>query len=127
MDNNIFNPIYRQDYIAGYATGSNPFLELVECEKNNAAILSGFNCGRLKYESLNGPVSEGIPLRIVTDKILEEFLLAGMLGMNIDAQDYTPFQIHIIEKWYQNGIDQYDPNQNIYLLAILEKNSISTM
>ena len=73
---------------------------------------------------MNGFILDGIPQLTLTIKILEEFLLAGMLGMDIDASDYTPFQMQIIEKWYESGIEKYDPNQNIYLMAILERNSI---
>lgn len=120
----IFNPIYRKDYVEGYSSGSNPFIQLVSCRQNSQAFISGFNSGRLDYENLNGSVSYGIPKLLVTDKVLDEFLLAGMLGINIDAEGYTPFQISVLEKWYNSGIEKYDPNQNIYLLALLEKNGI---
>ena len=119
---NIFNPVYRHDYMAGYSNGLNPNLRLIT-EKNDA-FNSGFIYGRMEYERMNGFILDGIPQLTLTIKILEEFLLAGMLGMDIDASDYTPFQMQIIEKWYESGIEKYDPNQNIYLMAILERNSI---
>jgi hypothetical protein len=119
----IFNPIYRQDYLEGYAFGQNPYAKLVD-KDTNEAYKDGFNQGRLNYESLNGNVEFGIPQLIVTNKVLEDFLLAGMLGMNISDEGYTPFQIDVIEKWYQSGIEKYDANQSIYLLAILEQNGI---
>jgi hypothetical protein len=59
--------------------------------------------------------------------VLEDFLLAGMLGMSISDEGYTPFQIDVIEKWYQSGIEKYDANQSIYLLAILEHNGIEVI
>jgi hypothetical protein len=119
----IFNPIYRQDYLEGYAIGQNPYAKLNENDSNEA-YKDGFHQGRLNYESMNGNVEFGIPQLIVTNKVLEDFLLAGMLGMSISDEGYTPFQIDVIEKWYQSGIEKYDANQSIYLLAILEHNGI---
>jgi len=122
---NIFNPVYRKDYLAGYSIGLNPFLKN-NLYQNNDAFSSGFNSGRSDYERMNGNLTNGIPDKIVTNAVLEDFLLAGLLGMRIDASGYTSYQMHIIEKWYQSGIEQYDPNENIYLLALLEKNGILT-
>jgi hypothetical protein len=42
---------------------------------------------------MNGYLSAGIPTRIVTDKVLEDFLLAGMLGMPIDTDNYTRIRL----------------------------------
>ena len=123
MDN-IFNKVYRKDYFEGYENGLNPFIQLLNCEKDTLAFTSGFTNGRTDYENKNGRVSDGIPELLVDDKVLEEFLLAGMLGMKIDADGYTAIQVNAIEKWYESGIEKYDPNQNIYLLAILEQNGI---
>ncbi|OYX80318.1 MAG: hypothetical protein B7Y83_18590 [Flavobacteriales bacterium 32-34-25] len=120
---NIFNPIYRQDYLEGYSNGQNPYCE-VKNDTYNSAFNDGFNAGRLDYESINGSLSSGIPKKIITEKILEEFLLAGLLGINIDTEGYTHFQISILLKWYQSGIEKYDPKQNTYLLDILEENGI---
>lgn len=122
----IFDPVYRKDYYAGYAIGLNPFAQSVDITKNGQAFNSGFANGRANYENMNGSIINGIPKRILTDKILEEFLLAGMLGMNIDADGYTAYQITIIEEWYKSGIENYDPDQSIYLMAILESNGIQT-
>ncbi|MFM9825499.1 hypothetical protein [Flavobacterium sp.] len=124
---NIFNSVYRQDYLLGYEIGLNPFSNLASSKKNNNAYSSGYENGRSEYENLNGSIANGIPNKIVTDIILEEFLLAGMLGINIDYQDYTDFQMNCIEKWYQSGLEKYDPNESIYLLAILEQNGIYTL
>ncbi|UPT70486.1 MAG: hypothetical protein M0D53_15625 [Flavobacterium sp. JAD_PAG50586_2] len=122
--NNIFNPVYRQDYLNGYSNGQNPYLEVKEKEKQNEAYLYGFNQGRLDYERMNGKVIHGIPKLIVTNKVLEDFLLAGMLGISINDDDYTAFQIDVISKWYQSGIEKYNPNQSSYLLSLLEENGI---
>ncbi len=123
----IFDPVYRQDYIEGYSHGLNPFLHLNTNKKECQAFNSGFDCGRSDYERLNGKISEGIPPKIVTNKVLDEFQLAGMLGMNIDSDGFTPYQLNIIEDWYKSGIEKYDADQSLYLLAILEQNNIQTM
>lgn len=120
----IFNSVYRQDYISGYSIGLNPFSYSIINEQKTQAFKSGFSSGRLDYERLNGCIALGIPRIIVTDKILEEFLLAGMLGMNINTDGYTSYQINTILKWYNSGIEKYDPNESIYLMAILESNGI---
>lgn len=120
---NIFNPIYRQDYLEGYSNGLNPYSE-VKSNTLNSAFNEGFNSGRLDYESINGSVLDGIPKKIISEKILEEFLMAGLLGINIDTEGYTHFQISVLVKWYQSGIEKYDPIHNNYLLDILEENGI---
>ena len=122
--NNIFTTTYRQDYFQGYSNGQNPFLQ-IDSEKNSVAFISGFNSGRMDYEEMNGQISKGIPQRTVTIKVLEEFLLAGLLGLSIeDTDDYTLYQLNIIAKWYQSGVEKYDPSQSVYLFEILEENGI---
>ncbi|HJS00454.1 MAG TPA: hypothetical protein VJ780_05930 [Flavobacterium sp.] len=120
---NIFNPIYRQDYLEGYSNGLNPYSE-ANNKSYNSAFNDGFNSGRLDYENINGSIANGIPKKIITEKILEEFLMAGLLGINIDTDGYTHFQISVLLKWYQSGIEKYDPKHNIYLLDILKENEI---
>lgn len=119
---NIFSPVYRQDYLQGFSNGLNPYLNIEE--NQTEAYIFGFNQGRLDYERMNGKIIYGIPKLIVTNKVLEDFLLAGMLGISINDDDYTAFQIDVISKWYQSGIEKYNPNQSSYLLAILEENGI---
>jgi hypothetical protein len=54
-------------------------------------------------------------------KILEDFLLAGLLGLSIEeTDDYTPFQLSVIAKWYISGVENYDPSHSTYLFEILE-------
>ena len=121
---NIFNSTYRQDYFQGYSNGFNPFLK-INNKKSTVAFISGFNSGRMDYEEMNGRIVDGIPQHIVTIKILEDFLLAGLLGLSIeDTIKYTSFQINIISKWYQSGVEKYDPNQSVYLSSILEESGI---
>lgn len=120
---NIFNPVYRQEYFKGYSNGLNPFSKVI-CKRTNEAFNAGFDSGRLDYEEMNGRIELGIPQRIVTNKVLEDFLLAGLLGLSIDTEGYTPYQLNIIVKWYQSGIEKYDPNQSIYLSVVLEENGI---
>ena len=119
---NIFSPVYRQDYLLGFSNGLNPYLNIEE--NQNEAYIFGFNQGRLDYERMNGKTIHGIPKLIVTNKVLEDFLLAGMLGISINDDDYTAFQIDVISKWYQSGIEKYNPGQSSYLLGILEENGI---
>lgn len=119
---NIFNPIYRQDYLEGYSRGINPYLKVPE--NKSEAHVSGFEQGRQDYERMNGKVIYGIPRLIVTNKVLEDFLLAGMLGMDIDSDGYSAFQIDVIQKWYQSGVEKYNAAHSDYLLSILEQNGI---
>jgi hypothetical protein len=120
---NVFNSVYRQEYFEGYTRGINP-LPQVEYHKDSVAFMAGFKSGRMDYEEMNGSVKEGIPQRIVNNKVLEDFLLAGLLGLSIDTDGYTLFQLEVIEKWYLSGVEKYDPNQSIYLFEILEENGI---
>ncbi|HTG67299.1 MAG TPA: hypothetical protein VL859_13080 [Flavobacterium sp.] len=120
---NIFNPIYRQDYLDGYNNGLNPYSKATN-DSPVSAFNEGFNSGRHYYESLNGRIADGIPKKIITEKILDEFLMLGLLGININTQGYSHFQINILLKWYQSGIEKYDPKHNSYLLDILEENGI---
>ena len=119
---NIFSPINRQDYLKGFSNGQNPYLKVEESQTE--AYIFGFNQGRIDYERMNGKIIHGIPKLIVTNKVLEDFLLAGMLGISINDNDYTAFQIDVISKWYQSGIEKYNPSQSSYLLGILEENGI---
>lgn len=121
--NNIFNPTYRQDYLDGYSKGLSPQFQINEIVENDAFI-TGFNSGRMDYESWNGSITEGIPKRVITKEILEDFLLSGLLGLNIDTNDYNSFQLNVLSKWYQSGTEKYEPNHSIYLSAILEQNHI---
>ncbi|MES2575372.1 MAG: hypothetical protein V4572_10555 [Bacteroidota bacterium] len=120
---NIFNSAYRQEYFEGYSKGINPFPQ-ANAYKGSKAFNSGFATGRMDYEEMNGNIKEGIPQLIVTNKVLEEFLLSGLLGLSIDTNGYTSYQLNIIEKWYQSGIEKYEPNHSIYLFEILEENGI---
>ena len=121
---NIFSTTYRQDYFQGYSNGFNPFLE-INSKKSSVAFISGFNSGRMDYEEMNGRIKEGIPQHIVTTKVLEDFLLAGLLGLSIeDTNKYTSYQLNIISKWYQSGVEKYDPSQSIYLSSILDESGI---
>jgi hypothetical protein len=119
----IFSTAYRQDYFEGYSIGLNPYMKF-NSFRNSEAFIAGFNSGRSDYESMNGRISEGIPPRIVTSCILEDFLLSGLLGLNVDTFGYTSHQLNIIAKWYQSGTEKYNPDESIYLFTILEKNGI---
>ncbi len=119
----IFNPTYKRDYLQGYDKGLNPFTD-INFTKNSEAFKDGFISGRSYYESVNGRIAEGIPNRIITENILEEFLMAGLLGLSVDTNGYTFHQKHIIETWYQSGLEKNDPSQILYLSLILEENRI---
>jgi hypothetical protein len=118
MDN-IYSPIYRRDYLAGYYSAFNPYIQHRE-EMHNAAYNSGFSIGRSEFEDMNGRLSQGIPLRILTRKTLEEFMLAGILGMAVDFSGYNAYQIEIINRWYQSGIEKYEPQFAEYLHDVLD-------
>ncbi|HSN49093.1 MAG TPA: hypothetical protein VLR29_10045 [Flavobacterium sp.] len=121
---NVFSITYRKDYFQGYSNGFNPFLE-INSEKSSVAFISGFNSGRMDYEEMNGHIGGGIPQHIVTIKILEDFLLAGLLGLSFDdTSKYNSHQINILSKWYQSGVEKYDPSQSVYLSSILEESGI---
>lgn len=121
---NVFSSSYRQDYFDGYSNGQNPFL-LIDKKKSSVGYISGFNSGRMDYEEMNGQISKGIPKRFVTIKVLEEFLLSGLLGLDIEeTDDYTSYQLNVISKWYQSGIEKYDPSHSTYLFEILEGKGI---
>ena len=120
---NIYSPIFRKDYLVGYSNGLNPFIQVNP--KSSKALLYGFNSGRMDYENMNGFIVDGIPELIVTIKVLEDFLLAGILGLSIETEGYTMFQLNVISKWYQSGVEKYDPNESICLFEILEQNGIS--
>lgn len=120
---NLYNSAYRQEYYEGYAEGGNPFSQnkgLHYSEAYNA----GFISGRLDYEMMNGFVSDGIPPLIVTSKVLDDFMLAGMLGLPVDSEGYTPYQLEVICRWYESGTEKYDPLPNLSLHALLELNGI---
>ena len=120
----VYNPTYVKEYYEGYSLGINPFSSQ-HCAQNNEAVFAGFMSGRSEYERMNGDVSFGIPKRIVTDKVLEDFLLAGMLGMAIDTDNYTPHLLDTILVWYQSGVEKYDPSQYEKLFDALEEEGIS--
>jgi hypothetical protein len=72
---------------------------------------------------MNGLICNGIQ-RIVTDMILEDFLIAGLLGF-IDDEGYTAHQVAMIEEWYQSGIEKYEPNHSNTLLSYWKRIQIS--
>lgn len=121
--NDIFNPTYREAYLKGYCLGMNPKIQPDLSEDSNAFI-NGFNAGRREYESWNGSIENGIPIREITKEVLEDFLLSGLLGLNIDTNDYTPHQLNVLSKWYQSGTEKYEPNNSLYLFSVLEKYGI---
>jgi hypothetical protein len=119
----IFSIAYKQAYLDGYSRGLNP---RQHCERiiDNEAFVVGFNSGRSDYERMNGCISDGIPQRIVTDEILEDYLLSGLLGLTVETSGYTCYQIDLIEQWYQSGIEKSNPDQNNCLFELLKKNGI---
>ena len=115
-----YNSTYVKEYYEGYSMGINPFSSF-QSIKDKEASFAGFHSGRSEYERMNGYISDGIPMLIVTDKVLEDFLLAGMLGMAIDTDNYTPHQINTILVWYQSGVEKYEPAQYEPLFELLEE------
>lgn len=119
----IFDPLYRKEYMDGYIFGLNPFIDgdLSVCGE---AFATGFYSGRHNYESKNGLVTNGIPRKILTNDILEDFMLSGMLGMSIDLDGYSEFQIRVIGKWYMSGVEKYDGSEWLDMFAFLESEGI---
>ena len=122
---NLYNSTFRKQYMNGYIFGQNPiFLDFedltnVAPQYNNEAFLAGFKSGRKKYERINGRLEDGIPNKILTDKILEDFLIAGELGMPMDAVGYNSLQISYITKYYRNGCQYYNSDNDICLYSML--------
>lgn len=121
--NDIFNPTYREAYLNGYCIGMNPTIQ-TDLSDDSDAFIDGFNAGRRDYESWNGSLDNGIAIRVITKEVLEDFLLSGLLGLNIDTNDYTPYQLNVLSKWYQSGTEKYEPKNSLYLFSILEENGI---
>jgi len=119
---NFFNSA-REDYLEGYSKGFNPYSKVIT-KKNNKSFNFGFLSGRQDYENMNGPIIDGIPQRLVTEKELEDFLLAGLLGLSVDTEGYNAFQLNVLAKWYQSGTEKYDPNESNYLLDLLSSYGI---
>lgn len=119
-----YSTTYLKEYYEGYLMGVNPFTSY-QSVQTNEAIFAGFQSGRSDYERMNGSLSAGIPQRIVTDKVLEDFLLAGLLGMPIDVDDFTPHQINTIALWYQSGVEKYEPSQHDILYNLLAEVGIA--
>ena len=107
----------------GYSKGFNPYSKNI-IKKNNESYNFGFLSGRQDYESMNGPIIDGIPQRIVSEKVLEDFLLAGLLGLSVDTEGYNAFQLNVLAKWYQSGTEKYEPAESDYLSNLLEDNGI---
>lgn len=118
----ILDSAYRQEYLKGYAKGMDPFVQVNG--HHTEAFKSGFKSGRYDYEQMNGGIAHGIPQRIVTKKILEDFLLSGLLGLSVDVDNYTTYQLDILAEWYQSGTEKYDPDESVYLTEILEREGI---
>ncbi|MBF0694750.1 MAG: hypothetical protein IR153_06810 [Flavobacterium sp.] len=122
---NIFNSKFRKQYLNGYVFGQNPiFLDFedltsVAPQFNNEAFLAGFKSGRRKYERINGLLENGIPENILTDKDLDEYLLAGELGMPLEAEGYTELQMSYIIKYYRSGSKNYNSDRDIALYSFL--------
>lgn len=126
----IFNSTYRKYYIQGYTFGLLPVFH--DCEDmlkiaphfQNEAFISGFHEGRHEYEKLNGKLDEGIPERIITEKILADYFLEGKLGMPCDLDGYTQHQKEIIKQYYTSGASYYIPGYDSGLNSLLGFNSI---
>jgi hypothetical protein len=56
---------------------------------------------------------------------LEDFLISGLLGLNIDIGCFSSCQLKVLVKWYQSSTEKYEPNQGNDLVEILEMNGIN--
>ncbi len=126
----IFNPSYKKQYIQGYTFGLLPVFH--DCEDmlkiaphfQNEAFISGFYEGRHEYEKLNGRICDGVPEKIITEKILADFFLEGKLGMPCDLEGYTNHQAAIIRQYYDSGASYFVSGFDLRLNALLIENNI---
>ncbi|HEX8270635.1 MAG TPA: hypothetical protein VF581_12145 [Flavobacterium sp.] len=128
---NLSNPKYHKQYLQGYAFGNNPafaeFEDINNCtrEFKSEAFKSGFASGRSEYERINGPLSHGIPHQILSQKILQEFLMLGRLGMPLEASEYSEHQQKVIQQYYGSGRTFYNCDGDISLYLLLADSGIS--
>jgi hypothetical protein len=101
-----------------------PALLFAQNEKNACETLSKIN-DLIQNRHYKPKAVDGIPQQIVTKSVLEDFLLSGLLGLNVETNGYNSCQLRIIEEWYQSGTEKYEPNQSDYLSEILKMNGIS--
>ena len=127
---NTFNFKFKKKYLQGYTFGLHPVF--YDCEDmlsvaphfNTEAFIAGFHDGRLAYEKLNGNVANGIPHQIITEKLLDGFLMEGKMGMSLVTDGFTSHQITFIRKYYLKGCSQYESDFDISLYSLLAINDI---
>ncbi|HEX9980959.1 MAG TPA: hypothetical protein VGB50_10400 [Flavobacterium sp.] len=106
---NTYSSEYMQAFIQAYEFGLNPaFIDVEDMLSvapftNTAGHISGFMEGRKQYELLNGPVYNGIPRNILTEKILEQYMIDGIIGLSFDELGYTRHQLQHISRYYEAG------------------------
>ena len=119
------DPVFKKQYLRGYVFGMNPIFH--DCENprrivppiHDDAFLLGFDEGRLCYEKLNGPLCNGIPERVITDKLVREMYIDGNLGYPIDLLGFSTPQQRVLLEAYNDGAANMDPMHKILLQDLL--------
>ena len=124
---NLFDKTYKEAYSKGYQWGLSPAFNSIEDIKDfisldyNEAFISGFNSGRLEYEKYNGAIIDGIPHRILTQKILTDYMLMGQIGMPLDMTHFNTPQKARIRKYYAVGLKHFCSDNDIMLCRVLNE------
>ena len=128
---NLYDPKYLKRYKQGYCFGLNPvFSDFEDISRlstrfNTQGFRDGFACGRMEYEALNGSLENGIPAKILSQTVLDDFLLLGMTGMAPEMSGYTQTQKRHILKSYERGLRQHNPDHDIILFSLLDESGVA--
>lgn len=118
---------FDKQYKQGFAFGIYPAFadceDLSKCAKeyNNDAFKLGFAAGRIEYENLNGPISSGLPKKILTPKLIDHFELLGKIASPLEAEGFSKHQMAVIEKAYRKALETYSEAVNFLLEDFLRK------
>jgi hypothetical protein len=115
----------QNDYEKGFVIGQDPTQKRMDYIEDNAALLKGFDNGRIQYIKLNGPLASGIPAKIVTKALLEEYKLHGAIGMRVCVKGYTKLQAMHLCRSYSKGRNDNDPANDIALCMLLKSAGIA--
>lgn len=124
---NLSDKTFNEAYAKGYQWGLSPAFKSIEEIEDfisldyNDAFISGFDSGRQEYEKYNGPIADGIPHRILTQKILSDYMQIGRIGMPLDMKDFNPEQKARIRKYYSVGLKHFTGDNDITLCTVLAK------
>jgi hypothetical protein len=116
---------FRKDYEKGFLLGQDPTQKRTDYIQDNAVLLNGFDNGRILYIKSNGSLEFGLPEKIVTKMLLEEYELLGSIGMPICVKGYTALQATLLRRSYFKGRNHHDPTGDIALCMLLQSTGIA--